>query len=234
MGENTPDLKKFYSGFAADKGERYLSEIRRFGLYYDEMVEAFSDIVTMSHPGEVLSIGPGVGNVEEVILGKSQSSKVTGIDLSPEMVSVANQRLSQFGERAKIQSGNILNFESDLKFDSVISNLAIHNLKPEEKTALLTKIRDWLKPEGAFVWGDFMDWEDPAVSKLFMDHRKEHVLASGASQAVVDEVFAKEATDPRLTVVQTIDLLRQTGFKPEVIWVKSFLAVFRAKVDSKQ
>jgi hypothetical protein len=79
-----------------------------------------------------------------------------------------------------------------------------------------------------------MDWEDEVVSKHFMDYRKKVVLESGVDKKVVEDVFAKEEKDPRLTVTETVDLLRDAGFKtPEVLWVYSFLAIFRVRIEKQ-
>jgi len=64
-----------------------------------------------------------------------------------------------------------------------------------------------------------------------MDSRKKKVLETGVSKKFVETILAKESKDARLTVTETTDLLRQSGFKtPEVIWVYSFLAVIRVKI----
>jgi len=222
-----PEIKKFYGDLA---GDTYLREIRRFGLRYDEMVDTLVGLLSLTSPTDILDIGCGVGNIDEAVFQTVPGCNITCVELSPEMVDVARKRLGQYGEdKLKIVCSDILEYEPDKKYDAIFSNLAIHNLPLEDKKIVLRKVRDWLKPEGVFIWGDFMDWGDTEVSKYFMEYRRQKVLESGASEQFVDEVFKKEAQDYRLTVVETVDLLREAEFEPEVLWAYSFLSIFRAK-----
>ena len=227
METDKKEIKKFYGAFAGDK---YLTEIRRFGLRYDEMIETIVDLLSITSPKEILDIGCGIGNIEELIFEKLPNSKITCIELSSEMASVSKERLIKFQNKVNIICQDILNFESKQKFDVIFSNLVIHNLSIAKKKELLKKIRTWLKPNGIFIWGEFMDWKDKEIDKHFMDYRKKVILESGADKKIVEDILVKEEKDPRLTVIETIDLLRKVGFKnPEVLWVYSFLAVFWAR-----
>lgn len=220
------DIKRFYGDIAGDK---YIKEIRRFGLRYDEMVDTLVNILTINQPKDILDIGCGVGNIEEDVLRKLLNAKIICVDLSPEMITFTKQRLKNYN--TEIICEDILRFKPKNKFDVIFSNLMMHNLPLNKKMILLKKIKTWLNPKGVFIWGDFMQWNDKEIEKHFMDYRKRVVLESGASKKLVEEIFTKESKDPRLTVEQTISLLKNTGFKKhEVIWVYSFLAIFYAKV----
>ena len=224
---NKQDIKKFYGDLA---GEKYLTEIRRFGLRYDEMVKTLVDLMCLNSPKEILDIGCGVGNIDEQLLNELPNSNITCVEVSPEMVAAAKERLEKSRRKVNLVCTNILDFKPDIKFDAIFSNLAIHNLSLKDKKILLRKIKKWLKPKGVFLWGEFMDWEDEKVGKFFMDYRKKVILKSGAEKEFVEDILAKEEQDTRLTVTETIDVLRNVGFnKPEVLWVYSFLAIFRVK-----
>lgn len=224
---NKQNIKKFYGDLA---GEKYLREIRRFGLRYDEMVKTLVDLMCLNSPQEILDIGCGIGNIEEQLLNELPNSNITCVEVSPEMVAVAEKRLKKSKRKVNLVCTNILDFKPNIKFDAIFSNLAIHNLPLKDKKILLRKIKKWLKPKGVFLWGEFMDWEDKKVGNFFMDYRKKVILESGAKKKFVEDILAKEEQDTRLTVTETIDVLRNAGFKePEVLWVYSFLAIFRVK-----
>lgn len=224
---NKKEIKRFYGDFAGDK---YLTEIRRFGLRYDEMIDTIVGLLLLNSPKEILDIGCGIGNVEEILFAKSPKTNITCVEISPEMIEVAKKRLEKSRKNLTFTCKDILEFKPEMKFDAIFSNLAIHNLSLKDKIILLKKVKEWLKPNGVFILGDFMNWEDKSVAKHFMDYRNKIVLESGVDMKVIEDVFAKEEKDPRLTVTETIDLLRDVDFKdPEVLWVYSFLAIFRVR-----
>ncbi len=217
---------EFYGNFTA---ETYLREIRRFGLRYDEMVDTLVDVVEVHSPGSILDIGCGVGNIEELILDKLPDAQITSIELSPEMADTARKRLASY-QGVEVICEDALHYNPSQKYDAVFSNLAIHNLPHDAKVKLLSRIKDWLKPNGIFVLGDFMDWHDKKVGKHFMEYRRKRVLESGVDKEFADEIFAKEEKDHRLTVPETIDMLRNVGFhNPDVMWTYKFLAICSAR-----
>ena len=139
------EITKFYDSFAGDK---YLTEIRRFGLRYDEMVEIAIDLLLLDSPKEILDIGCGIGNVEQIIIKRSPKVNITCVEISSEMLEVAKQKLSP---EIKLVNKDILDYKSEMKFDAIFSNLAIHNLSLNDKRVLLKKIKEWLKPNGIFI-----------------------------------------------------------------------------------
>lgn len=220
--------KEFYGRFTR---ETYLREIRRFGLRYDEMVDTLVDVVQVHSSSSILDIGCGTGHIDELVLDKLPEAQITAIELSPEMADTAREGLVSY-QGAEVICEDALHYNPTQKYDFIFSNLAIHNLPYDDKVKLLSKIKSWLKPNGVFVWGDFMDWHDKQVGKHFMDYRREKVLESGVDKEYADEIFAKEEKDHRLTVPETIDILRSVGFhNPDVMWTYKFLAICSARND---
>lgn len=218
--------KKFYGSLA---GDTYLREIRRFGLRYNEMVDTLVDVVQVHSPSSILDIGCGIGNIDEMVLNRLPKAKITAIELSPEMADVARERLAGY-QGIEVICDDALHYNPNQKYDAVFSNLAIHNFPHDNKVKLLSRIKSWLKPDGIFVWGDFMDWHDKTVGRHFRDYRRKRVLGSGVDKEFAEDIFAKEAKDQRLTVPETIDMLRSAGFKnPDVMWTYKFLAICSAR-----
>jgi tRNA (cmo5U34)-methyltransferase len=224
----TDKHKKFYGSLA---GDTYLREIRRFGLRYDEMVDTLVDVVQVHSPSSILDIGCGIGNIDGLILDKLPEAKITAIELSPEMADVSRERLAGY-QGIDVICDDVLHYNATQKFDTIFSNLAIHNLPHDDKEKLLSRIKGWLKPKGVFLWGDFMDWHDKKVGQHFMDYRRSKVMESGVDKEFAEDIFAKEEKDYRLTVSETIDMLRDAGFhNPDVMWTYKFLAICSARND---
>ena len=96
---------------------------------------------------EVLDLGCGPGVPVAAALA-DRGHRVTGIDLSPEMVRLA---------RRKVPRATFI--EADMtrvtfppgRFDGAIALYSLIHVPPGELPALLGRIRVWLRPGGAFV-----------------------------------------------------------------------------------
>jgi ubiquinone/menaquinone biosynthesis C-methylase UbiE len=110
-------------------------------------------------PGEaraVLEVGCGSGLLAALALSLLHpDAKFHALDLSPEMVNIASKRLSHFGDRVSLTTGNSEKLEfADNTFDRYWANYVLH-LTPSPETMLKEAYRV-VKPGGfaAFaVWG---------------------------------------------------------------------------------
>jgi ubiquinone/menaquinone biosynthesis C-methylase UbiE len=95
------------------------------GLYRriaDDLVEVVPE------GGDVLDIGTGPGVLLVELADRRPDVRLTGVDLSADMVAAAERNLSEFGDRASARVGDVtdLPFPDD-SFDVVVTSLSSHH-----------------------------------------------------------------------------------------------------------
>lgn len=102
-------------------------------------------------PGSlVLDAGCGPGLVAEAFLAAGH--RVTGVDLSPEMLRRARTRNARFGERARFEQGSVLDLEAERTFDAAVSRFVVHHV--EDPLAFVAAQAARLRLGGALVVSD--------------------------------------------------------------------------------
>jgi ubiquinone/menaquinone biosynthesis C-methylase UbiE len=117
----------------------------------------------------VLEVGCGRGVGLEILLSLG-AEHVTGFDLDPKMIALAQKRLEKYGERARVFVGDAEAMDlPDAGFDAVVDYGVIHHIPQWQKA--LKEIARVLKPGGTFYVEDLLKrlistWPAP----LFFDH----------------------------------------------------------------
>ena len=119
--------------------------------------------------GPTLELGCGTGRISLAIA--QQGIAVTGIDISPRMIEVAQTKAAQRGlaERCVFQSGDMAAVQLAERFPLVIMPFRSFQsmLTPEEQRQALARVRERLAPGGVFV----MDTFNPDVGSLVNDEQ---------------------------------------------------------------
>lgn len=105
--------------------------------------------------GYGLEIGPGPGYLGLEWLLKTQGSKLTGLEISPEMIKTARKNADEYGlsDRVSYKEGSALEMPfGDDSFDFVFSNGSLHEWEKPEK--VFSEINRVLKPKGLFFISD--------------------------------------------------------------------------------
>lgn len=117
----------------------------------------------------VLEIGCGRGVGIEILLSLG-AEHVTGFDLDPKMIALAQKRLAKYGNRVRVSVGDAEAIDApDASFDAVVDYGVIHHIPQWQKA--LKEIARVLKPGGVFYFEDLLKglistWPAP----LFFDH----------------------------------------------------------------
>ncbi len=145
-----------------------------FAEYYDAQVEAvggrddinFYSSLASSSQGPVLEIGCGTGRVFIPML--ETGAQVTGMDLCPDMLRIAQGKLSALPaptrERGELVAGDMSRFDLGRRFSLIVTPFRPfqHLATPGQQLACLDCVRRHLAPGGTFV----LDIFDPDLDIL--------------------------------------------------------------------
>lgn len=153
MSENFKDYSKYYDLLYTDKD--YAGEVD----YIESLIENYSRIKVDS----LLELGCGTGIHAQII--SSHGLSVTGIDLSPDMLRLAQDRLNSLNisrDRLDLVNGDVRTYRSDRRFDVVISlfHVLSYQISEDDVSAMLETVSYHLVSGGLFIF-DF--WYGPAV-----------------------------------------------------------------------
>lgn len=138
--------------------------IRSYNACIDRYVEKFMDFASytakslhfqthyLAEGATILDLGCGPGNVAKLLLEQNSTYKITGVDLSGEMLKVARRN----APNAQFHTADLREFTSDTRFDAVIASFSIVHLTNNEAQQLLTRLHTLLQP-GGYLYLSFME-----------------------------------------------------------------------------
>jgi ubiquinone/menaquinone biosynthesis C-methylase UbiE len=104
--------------------------------------------------GAVLDVGTGPGVLLVELAARRPDLRLTGVDLSADMIAAATRNLEPFAERARALVGDVTDLPfPDRSFDLIVSSLSLHHWdQPEAAVPELARI---LRPGGRVYIYDF-------------------------------------------------------------------------------
>jgi ubiquinone/menaquinone biosynthesis C-methylase UbiE len=128
---------------------------------YDNLVE-----LSAAAPGEqVLDVGCGPGYLSRrAARAVGPSGRVEGIDPSPEAIAYATRNAPPNATFLVAVAEHLPH--PDRTFDVVVSSLAFHHIRPDQRTAALREMRRVLRPGGRLLIADFRPPRNRLVKHL--------------------------------------------------------------------
>ena len=158
MFENQSNLNTKVDDSASNKTLRVENMFDRIAPKYDFFNRLFSlridllwrknlvNLMQSDDPKQILDVAAGTGELA-IALWKKFGVKITAVDLSQEMLNLADKKIKQLGADITIQKANAENlpFESN-KFDAVSVGFGVRNFENLEKG--LSELRRVVKENG--------------------------------------------------------------------------------------
>ena len=173
----------------------------------------------------VMDLGCGGGNYAVKITSLLPDVDCTLIDLSANMLEVAQTRVS-----ANI-SGKVTTIQGDYRdielrencFDVITAGTTLHHLREDQEWELVfTKVFSALKPGGTFWINDIVISETDEITQLMMDGWLS-ILQKQISQEEIELYMGRyETEDTPRTLSYQLDLLKQVGFSETILLHKHF------------
>ena len=143
MEQNIYDNEEFFKGYQELRNEKAGTSANDL-IEIPQLFELIGDVTGKT----ILNIGCGAGGHDRKLIELGAKS-VLGIDISENMIEEAKKNNTSDNISYKVLSMNNLE-EIDMKFDLVISSLAIHYI--EDYDALCKKVYNLLNDGGEFIF----------------------------------------------------------------------------------
>lgn len=118
----------------------------------------------------VLEVGCGRGVGTELVLERFGADQVVAFDLDPDMVGRARRRLARFGDRARVEVGDVTAIDAaEASFDAVFDFGIVHHVPDWPKA--VAEVRRVLRPGGRFYFEEVTRHAlDRWSYRTFLDH----------------------------------------------------------------
>ncbi|MDR0968068.1 MAG: class I SAM-dependent methyltransferase [Holosporaceae bacterium] len=190
----------------------------------DGLLEAYAEMARTlpTNVATLLDLGCGTGLELEEIFKLHQNVKVTGIDITREMLEKLREKYND--KQIELICASYVDRDFGLEsFDAAISFKTMHHLTREQKRNVYSAVRRALKPGGCYIECDYMVLTQSEEDRYFAENRnlrESHGAADG-------EFYHYDAP---MTVENNIRLLYAAGFKSaEAVWSRNCAAIVVAK-----
>jgi len=151
--------------------------VRKYGEKHNLIVQ----MIQFGKPFSAVDLGCGTGTLAQMILQAYPSAAVTCVDISPEMISIAQRKLAKFGGRVEFIVEDLGKIKFEKNYDVAVSIDAIHHLPDSQKRNLFGRICNTLTPDGIFLLAD------PIIIESSTLKEKNARLVKGHIQGLIKE-----------------------------------------------
>jgi trans-aconitate methyltransferase len=134
-------------------------QIRRTIPFYDDALELLVAVVarTDTTPHRILDLGVGTGNLAGLLLGAFPDAHLTGIDILPDFLEIAQHRLARFRDRVQLIEADIAGYDFPAGVDIVVTSFVLHHTEDVTKGRTYERIYSSLNSAGSMANADFVD-----------------------------------------------------------------------------
>jgi len=199
--------------FAAG-ADNYDRARRKLVPCFDDFYRAAIDLIPfqLDDRFEVLDLGAGTGIVSEMIAEAFPKARLTLFDVTPEMLTIARQRLKSIGKRVRFVTADFASATQSQSYDVVVSALAIHHLPDSGKRHLFGDVFKYLSPGGAFINADQVAGDTPANDRHAREQWMKRAGELKITQRDLAAALERMKQDLPATVGQQLVWMREAGF----------------------
>jgi len=157
-------MARFFDERATTYEEHMAKHIEDFELFYASVADALPATLKAPH---ILDLGIGTGLELDLLFERFPSARVTGIDLSRQMLETLADKPRPWIPQVRLICRSFLgaDFGSGV-YDAVVSVMALHHWIPDVKRDLYRRIRRALAPSGVFINADYIESEEESARRL--------------------------------------------------------------------
>lgn len=213
-----------------EEAKEFDSVILKLIPSYNEMIDSMISAIPFEKNDslKVLDLGCGTGNVSKIVKTKFPNAIISCIDIAENMIEMAKIKLEEYID-IKYYTGDFAEFEFQEKYDVIVSSLALHHIKTDEKKKqFYGRIFDALKNGGIFLNSDDVLGSN---DKINMFYRKKWIefMLQNVSKAEVEEKWLPkhDEEDFPAPLMSHLKWMDETGFVSlDVIWKHYEFAVY--------
>jgi cyclopropane fatty-acyl-phospholipid synthase-like methyltransferase len=197
--EQLEEMSRFFDQRIGTYEEHMLEEVKGAREAYVEIAK----YIPVKENIRLVDLGCGTGLELREIYRKNPSMKVTGIDLSREMLHKLKDNYPD--KQIEVHNMSYLDYDYGLgQYDAAVSCETLHHLSHDEKLQLYTKLYHGLASDGRYVECDYM-----------VQDQKEEDYYYAENERIRKELGIQEGIyhyDTPCTIENQIKLLQAAGF----------------------
>ncbi len=124
-------------------------------LFSFQLIKASKEVHLSSLNRDDRVLYPGMGSGQEMVAAVRAGAKVTGIDISPQMVKKAKNRLANSGWKVELCESDVKEHLRPCFYDLIAAHYFLNLYRKDEAIIVLRRLAEQLKQNGLIVVADF-------------------------------------------------------------------------------
>lgn len=217
---------------SAFNSNEYDSSIEKTIPYYNQIQNEIIEIVNASYDKNLdwLDVGCGTGSLVEKAINQVNIKSVTLIDISSEMLSVAQKRLLPYNAEKYFLKTNVNKLDIKDKFDVITAIQVFHYLRSDERKLAVKNCYSALKPGGVLFTCENLSPFSKAGTDIALERWKNYQIKCGKSVADAEKHISRFGKNYfPINIEEHLSLFRNIGFKyTEIFRISYSQAAFYA------
>ena len=200
--------------------------------YHKDMLEALVSHIPFAteEPIKIIELCCGTGIATYSIKQRYPNAYLKCIDMSPEMMDIAKERLKRF-PNIEYELADVTKYQFKGEYDVVVSFLSLMYMGDDEnRRSVFEKAYNALKLGGIFIAGEVNISDNEYFQGTHMKKWIEHMQKSYSDDFIEKEVLIKAKKHAKLSVLfDEIQWLKVIGFRhTEIFWKYYNFSVYGA------